>query len=534
MPGSVDLMNGLAELGHALPGYAEAEAYYEGTANELFSSPAIARALAYSRDRYKTNFAKTPVNVVASKLSVTAVTVTTGDTMDPGLTQLLDERVLTPNRFPRLSKSLILRGSEYGDAYAFVWPGTTEGTVTIYYNDPRSARILYDPENPTQALYGIKRWQKPTVQGQVQWFARLYYPDRVEPWVCKAGSDPKSAATWSPEAPIPNPYGRIPIFHLRNDEPYGCPEHHAAYGAQAAIDKASVVMMHSTEMLGFPQRYALTDPAAALNSGSTDSPVWDDDALEYEFNKDDSALTAGPGELWTLIAKTVGQFPPASPDGFLAVLNFYIRAMAQVTETPLHYFDATDTMRTGSIPSGAAAREADKPLVEKCTDRMESYTETFEEMLEFALQILGVTGVQVVVRWKPMVTIDDAEGWSIVAAKIANGVPQRQALLEAGYTADEVDEWLDADSEEMDLGRRIALLAEVSSSLASLGTAVSLGVLTPEQANMVALSVLGSLAPAPDEGGAPMVLPATVVVPADDKLELGAGKPQPAPEPAMA
>jgi len=534
VPASVDLVTGLTELGHALPGYVEAEAYYEGTANELFSSPAIARALAYSRDRYKTNFAKTPVNVVANKLTVTAVTVTTGDTPDPALTQLLDERVLAPNRFARLSRQLILRASEFGDAYAFVWPGNTDGTVTIYYNDPRSARILYDPEDPTVPLFGIKRWSKPTVKG-VQWFAALYYPDRVEPWACQPGVSPKNAAAWSPEPVMPNPYGRIPIFHLRNDEPYGCPEHHAAYGAQAAIDKASVVMMHATEMQGFPQRWALSDPQAAINGASTDSPVWDDDALEYEFNKDDSQLTAGPGELWTLAGvKALGQFSQATPDGFLAVLNFYIRAMAQVTQTPLHYFDATDTQRTGSIPSGAAGREADKPLVEKASDRLETYDETLSELLEFALQILGVNGVKVVVRWKPLTTIFDAEGWTIVQQKIANGVPQRQALLEAGYTADEVDEWLDAKSEEMDLGRRIALLSEVASSLASMGTAVLAGVLTPEQANMVALAVLGSLAPAPDEGMGLPALPPTVVEPADNKLELGAAKAPPAPQPAMA
>lgn len=514
-------MVGLAELAAALPDYEEAESYYEGCVSESFSSKAIARALRYSRDLYKINFAKTPVNAVADKLVVTAVTATTGDVIDDETTQAIEKQILKPNRTDELFGEILRRMCEYGDAYAFVWPSVdpvsqlANGGVTIYYNSPKTTRVIYDPFNPTIAAYGIKAWRD---MGK-RHHAVLYYRMTVQTWDAKPGTSGDQAEHWAMAAEVPNPYGRLPLFHFRTATPYGVPEHKAGYGAQAAIDKASVVMMHSTEAMGFAQRWALSDPQAALSGGTTDDPVWDDDAHEYEENKDDTALTSGPGELWTLDGvKEIGEFAAAQPGGFLAVLAFFIRAMAQVTETPLHYFDAQDATRTGSIPSGAAQREADKPLNDKAAKRKTSSTATLQDMMLFACLVVGLSASQVDIRWAPLVTIDDPEGWAVVEAKIACGVPQRQALLEAGYTADQVDEWLDAPNEEMDLGRRITLLGQVSEALGGIGQAVALGVLTPEQAQAIATGILGALAPSVDGGPGVPALPPAENVPADNDL----------------
>ena len=61
--------------------------------------------------------------------------------------------------------------------------------------------------------------------------------------------------------------------------------------------------------------------------------------------------------------------------------------------------------------------------------------------------------------------------------KIDAGVPTRQALLEAGYTTEQVDEWL-TESEDEDLMRPILALKELGAATQRLGTAVGFGVVS--------------------------------------------------------
>jgi hypothetical protein len=86
----------------------------------------------------------------------------------------------------------------------------------------------------------------------------------------------------------------------------------------------------------------------------------------------------------------------------------------------------------------------------------------------------------VTVHWKPAETIDDAEGWQTVQAKIAAGVPRRQALIEVGYRAEQVDSWL-AGTDDAELQRRVDVLASLADSAQKLGSAATLGVITSDQ-----------------------------------------------------
>jgi hypothetical protein len=54
-------------------------------------------------------------------------------------------------------------------------------------------------------------------------------------------------------------------------------------------------------------------------------------------------------------------------------------------------------------------------------------------------------GKKVEAVWAPSETATDNEGIALVAKKIENGIPPRQALLEAGYTQEQVDEWMPVD-----------------------------------------------------------------------------------------
>ncbi|HWB36985.1 MAG TPA: hypothetical protein VHA75_13275, partial [Rugosimonospora sp.] len=300
--------------------------------------------------------------------------------------------------------------------------------------------------------------------------------------------DEPDGGGWS----IPNPGGENPWFHLRTRRPYGQPEHWNAYGPQQLLNKLVAAHAASIDFQSFPQRYALSDPKAdnvQAAFGNPDSP-WDE--TEDPENEDNTtSLRSDPAAVWQLVAKSVGQFEPASPAVFMGPFDRYVQAMAETTETPLYRFGST----FGQTPSGEALRVADAPTTSKVENRQHSYGATLEDVYTYALKLLGITGVTVRVSWAPAQKITDAEGWAVVTAKREAGVPQDVTLVETGYTQAEVDSWREAEADAIGLDRRIQLLEQLSSAAQGLGAAASLGVLTPDQVQLVIVSLLGDMLP---------------------------------------
>jgi hypothetical protein len=113
------------------------------------------------------------------------------------------------------------------------------------------------------------------------------------------------------------------------------------------------------------------------------------------------------------------------------------------------------------------------------------------------------------VRWKPATSATGPADWEIVGAKVEAGVPQKVALVEAGYEEPTVDEWLDDQQEAMDLGRRVALLDSLATALQKLAAVSALGQLDAGKLQSIIDSVMGekivSGVPKPD----PVIDPAS-------------------------
>ena len=75
-----DLVKGYKELVAARPAYERAAAFYEGTVEEVYASVKVTRLLAkFGLDAIDSfNFAHIPVDAVANKLHVNAITVDDG------------------------------------------------------------------------------------------------------------------------------------------------------------------------------------------------------------------------------------------------------------------------------------------------------------------------------------------------------------------------------------------------------------------------------------------------------------------------
>lgn len=501
-----DLLNGWAELEEAASGYEEAEQYYDGRVEEFFSSTRIRQAVAATGARYRFNVAKTPVNVVADRVELSAVTVPDDTTSSALIEQVWDANDMDVH-YPDLFKKVFI----YGDAYLQAWPilepdPMMDGElalagVELSVHGPKHCRIVYDIENPRRKAFVIKRWPVKS-EGHECWRADLYYPDGVERWVSLPGANLADQAGWAPHLDegesdedwlIESPWGEIPFFHYRNALPYGVPEHLAGYGCQDAVNKNLINQLCTADTHSLPVRYALTDAGAELDHAGNDS--WPDDTVERGgLDVGSTQMTpTQPGAFLDLVGKkSVGQFDAADPGVFLRPAEFFIRLMAQLTDTPMHYFDPT-----GDAPSGESLRVAEAPLVKKVQHRQVMLRGSVVETWSFVLRLLGRSVPRVDVRWAPAASATGASDWEVVSAKQSAGVPQAQTLLEAGYEAEQVKTWFDAAPEALDLSRQVELLGKLSEIVARLREGVDAGLISQQEATAVVAQLVRQAVPAP-------------------------------------
>lgn len=452
-----DLIEALTELRASRHAYDEAKGYYEGDAHERFTSPFIEKLLGGTDEHsFKINLACRPVDAVKDRLEIAAITC--ADDTD---TKILTKQVWDANRMdleaPQIHKKTLM----YGDAYLFVWESEPEDDtddedeapagdaepivqpvigVDMFYNSPLSVRILYDPEHPRRKRLAIKSWCITDDEGNELTRVNLYYRDRFEKYVSKAGS--KAAEDGDFEAYVDqhtdvdgvmvNPYKRIPFFHYRNEGQYGTPAHKNAYGPQDAITKLVTNQMTNSDFTAAPQRVGLMDP----NATTDDDTDWGYDETVDPENKP-SSMISRPGSMWILRNyKDVKEFSAADVDNFLKPMGVYVRFMAATTGTPLRWFDPA-----GGVPSGESIRADEAPLNKKASLWMMSLRDTHSEALSFAMEILGRPGAVVTVRWKSPLTVDDLQFWQTVIARQQAGIPVRQTLIEAGYLEALVTAW---------------------------------------------------------------------------------------------
>lgn len=483
MAGTADLINAYAELCAARPGYAKAEAYFDGDVDEVFASDKVAKMLAKSNldELDEVNFARIPVTAVTNRLHVTAIT--TGDAhADADIADLIKR-----NELDEELPGLHVRACSLGDAYLMVWPelddqGEIVG-VDMFVNGPGTVRVIYDAEHPLKKAYAIKSWNMGTVKKPVI-RADLYYPDRIERWVWDGKHNQKNDK-WAPytgdgqDWELDNPYGQVPFFHYRTGRPYGRPEHYAAYGAQAIINKLIVSHAATVDYQSLPQRYGLIDPTLDQSGQQSDFDPDNPEDLDGdpESPHNESQLRNDPGEFWQLHGyRSVGQFDAANPDIYMRPFDRYIKAMAQVTDTPMHIFDST-----GDRISGESRREANAPLIAKAQARQRSFGATHEDSFEFALRLLGYDDLTVSVAWMPAEQVNDAEGWTTIKAKIDAGVPRERALIEAGYAPEIVTAWLANLDDDAELQRRVELLSTLGDAIQKLGSGIALGAVNEQQ-----------------------------------------------------
>lgn len=504
MAGTPDLTAAYADLTAARPAYAKAQQYYDGDVEEIYASDAVARILAKSNldEIDEINFARIAVRAVLNRLHITSIG--TGD--EQADTEIAD--LIKTNQLDQELPGLLEKGCSLGDGYLMVWPNVDPAgsivSVSMTVHGPTTVRVIYDEEQPLRVRLAIKSWcvgsgEQETVR------ADLHYPpeqdeaghalSRVERYVWAKGrkTGPKG---WQPytedgqPAVITHPYG-FPFFHFRTARPYGRPEHYAAYGPQMLINKVVAAHASVIDYESLPQKYGLIDPAvdqSGQQGADFDPDYPEDEGADPEDPGNATQLSADPGAFWQLQGyRSVGQFQAAQPGVFMEPFDRYIKAMAQVTETPMHLFDST-----GDQMSGASRREANGPLLARVMNLQRAFGPPAKDAFEHALALLGYDDVAVQVRWQPPEQVDDAEGWAVVQAKVAAGVPRLQALVETGRDPEQVRAWLSKLDDDAELARRVDLLTSLGAAVQALGAGVQLGAIDQGQVAQLLDTVLGA------------------------------------------
>lgn len=451
----------LAALNKAQPAYVTAGEYYSGEVAEHFASQRLKELLAKSGERYRINFAATPVDAVTERLEIASFM---------GEQQYVDswQEAFEENEFPLEAPMVHAYAGRYGDAYVIAWLDEEMDTgVSMYVHTPLDVRVFYDPERPRKKSHAVHRWvaagpqetpdgQRPLEAGKLYVFVNLYFPDRIERWVSEnplnqtngqlqSATDDALLFTKLQEDEL-NEFGFVPVWHFRTDRPYGTPEHKDAFTPQDMVNKTLANLMSSLDFAGYPQRYAVSESANDATGGDFGAPA--DTGGGYTTTTDQPAaravnpggFKAGPGETWLVEgAKSVGTFEVMQSENFLGPVNALVKWMGTVTDTPVHLFDLG-----GNVPSGESIDASTEPLDKKVGNRQASYGATWRDLADGVLEMRGVTAPvgAVQVSWSPLERAVTKEHWEVVKLKVEAGVPQREALIQAGYLPEVVDSWM--------------------------------------------------------------------------------------------
>lgn len=481
-----DLARALSLIDAKRPEYEKAKKYGEGTAPEIAGSR-VAKAIISQSEAAPISFAHIPVDVISDKIELSSITAPEAQAKS-ALESWMDA-----NGIDDESADWIRKACMFGDYYVIIDPQEEdeEGraiveTASTLGSSPLDTIVIYDRRTQRRPEFGAHTWDIGAARSP-RTRAMLYYDDACVKLISRAGSRGNSADDFEldidvfgdPEdAWIFHDGGRMLIHHLAiGGKPYGVPVHRKAWGPQDAITKISANNLVNVDAQGLPSRWALLEPNAEIDDDIDDDFGTDGPGTLAAKSDGVTTATAGrvravPGAIAMLRGvKSVGTFDNGSSDAFLKNLDWYVRAMAVACGIPLFEFDLN-----GEQPSGEARRRAEG-RANRIASKVKRQAEAFlSDLADTILALAGISGT-VTVTFNPSETSTDKDGLELVALKVKAGVPLRQALREAGYVDELVEEWYPDGAPAISPD----MLTVLATALAALGNAKTLGVITDDE-----------------------------------------------------
>ncbi|HEV7701273.1 MAG TPA: phage portal protein [Pyrinomonadaceae bacterium] len=433
MADNTDIEIAVKRLAEQSAKYVKPAKYYAGDHDLQFATDKFKNTFGKLFHEFSLNMCPAVCDAMRDKLTITGFSVEEAS----GEKEIPKDawKIWQENRMGVRSRQIHREAVVNGDAYAIVWVDANQKT-TIYPNRADSCTVFYDEETPGKVLWGAKYWvTSANAKGDTFVRLNLFYADRIERYISSkksSGQLPKKMTAWTEFKPdtsegefsIPNPYGRVPIFHFGNNADigsFGHSELSQAFAPQDALNKSVLDMMVAMEFASFRQRWAA--------------------GIEIEYDADGKAIppfTAGVERLWTTENPETkfGDFDATDLEQFLKVKDGFRTDVAMVTGTPLHYF-----MLTGaSFPqSGISIEKLESRFLAKVRDRMEGFGQVWEDLISFALKIENKPDVRLFTEWEDPAPLSEKEQLDNLVVKQELGIPEEQLWIEAGYGEDAIE-----------------------------------------------------------------------------------------------
>lgn len=440
-----DLDWALEDVRARLPRYTLFRQYDEGDHRLLFATEKYRNAFGDLFREFADNLCDDVVDGITDRLQIIA-----WSSQDRSLNEVVDT-IWDRNQGEARTGAVFRHGFREGDGFTIVQQDA-QGRARSYKQHPTQMAVRYNPEAPDEMELAAKVWK-----AGKRYRVNLYYPDRTERWASRGvGADgglPKAAAfqLLRPGDPalrddqeaVDEHGDGIPVFHYPNGElsAYGKSILRGVIPLQDALNKAVADMLVTMEGHAAPLRWATGVQVER-------DPVTGEERDPFKrANEPGSILRTGNKDA------AFGQFDASEMVGFLDVQDAFKIEIARKGYLPPHAI----TLRGGNAqaPSGISLLVAEGRTIKLARDRQRDWgAEQRREMAYQARLELGtqdVTSEDLTLEWAPPETRDETALVETLLLKKELGVPERELLIEAGYSSDEVDVWLEDEEAQNDV-----------------------------------------------------------------------------------
>ena len=385
--------------------------YYDGDQPLIYSAKRLAELFRRVDARFTENWCAVVVDSAMDRLNLGRFQIEENDQATDQLNELWLSTEMGLD-----SDDAHLAAMVCGEAFVIVWKDDG-GDLQAYYNDPRMCYIQYDPENPREKLWAAKWWQAEEKLRRLT----IYYLDHLEYYEAKS-YDLNVYTKFQPADPpqAPNPFGVIPVFHLRLNRRIIKGElTRSITDLQDAINKLLSDMMIAGEFAALPQRYIISqmDPGDMKNAPNI---IWN--------------IPAGDG---VGQQTQVGQFSAAELNNYGEQIDKLSSAIGVIRRTPRHYFYGQ-----GGDPSGEALIAMEAPLTKKVQRYIERFTATWQKVAAFMLELQGVAVDPMAITpiFDVVETVQPRTSADIREINVRSGIPLVTTLRNEGWTDTELDQ----------------------------------------------------------------------------------------------
>lgn len=394
--------------------------YYDGTAATPIVSERLREVYQHFDFSVNENWAAVVIDSMADRITLEGVKAADKETQSA-----LDDAVA-------LTELLVEADDAHqaaliaGEAFLIVWKEDDDDEIEAYYHDPRMCHVFYDQAKPNRATYAAKWWED-----DEQCHIKLYYAEKIVHYSANrtASGEFADGDVFARVSDEENPYGVIPVFHLRPRRRATVSELRNIIPVQDGINLMLTNMFVTGEFAAAPLKYVISNA----------------DGLEDLVN--------APNRIWTIPAgggldaaggTQVGQFGAADLGNYLKAVEHSINALSSITRTPKHYFELGQ-----NAPSGEALKVMEAPLVKKCKERIARFSPTWRRLFVFLLKLrdIDVKEGDLELLWSNPETVQPLQEAQTekarvdaVAVKKELGISRRQALREIGYTDEKIDQ----------------------------------------------------------------------------------------------